>query len=222
MKLAYQDFDFLLSFSQGYANELVIENKDLFRRFVSDLATQSGGQPGIAVLSLKNTPVDFGKHVELCTHFAPFTLNRKTLLTKLLSAMEKQAVDAEHYVQTQSLLSMLESFADDLSQEYTLTLQYQKLSVGSILKSMGIEIEDPDQPTLETILDYMELVRDLDRDRLFIMINMRCYFSDDEMTQWVNSVCSHDFKLLLVESTAYRPLPDVKRYLIDGDLCEIY
>ena len=66
----------------------------------------------------------------------------------------------------------------------------------------------------------MELVRDLDRDSLFVMINMRSYFTNEEMERFVESVCLHDFKLLLIESTSRSILKNTKRYTVDEDLCE--
>lgn len=66
----------------------------------------------------------------------------------------------------------------------------------------------------------MELVRELDRDRLFIMINMRTYFSDEEMESFIQTVVLHDFKLLLLESTSRPILKNVKRFTVDEDLCE--
>lgn len=222
MKLAYKELECLLPFPEGTANELVVENKPLFLRMVSDLAAQAEGQPGSAILSIDNTPVEISKFMELCSCFAPFSLNRKSLLSKLQSAMERQALDSEHYLRTNELLSAIEAFADDLSLEYSVELRYNKLSVSSLLRSMGIEIEEPTHSPLETILDYMELVRELDRDKLFVMVNMRCFFSDSDMVQWIRSACSHDFKVLLLESTAFSPLSDTKRYIVDEDLCEIY
>ena len=66
----------------------------------------------------------------------------------------------------------------------------------------------------------MELVRELDRDRLFIMTNMRTYFSDEEMETFVESVCLHDFRVLLLESTSSVRLKSTKRFTVDDDLCE--
>lgn len=66
----------------------------------------------------------------------------------------------------------------------------------------------------------MELVREFDRDRLFIMINMRSYFSNEEMERFIESACLHDFKLLLIESASRNILKNTKRYTADEDLCE--
>ena len=66
----------------------------------------------------------------------------------------------------------------------------------------------------------MELVRELDHDRLFIMVNMRSYFTDEDMQTFVESASLHGFRVLLLESSARRKLKHTQRYTIDEDLCE--
>ena len=66
----------------------------------------------------------------------------------------------------------------------------------------------------------MELVRELDRDRLFVMVNMRTYFSDEEMNFFTESVALHGFRVLLLENTTRCKLKHTKRYTVDEDLCE--
>lgn len=70
------------------------------------------------------------------------------------------------------------------------------------------------------ILDYMELVREFDRDKLFITVNMRAYFDDVLIEQFMKTAISHEFRILMLESNAYRALPYEKRTTIDADLCE--
>ena len=73
---------------------------------------------------------------------------------------------------------------------------------------------------IEKIFSYMELVRELDRDKLFIMVNMRSYFTDKDMEIFTQSVCLHDFKVLLLEAFEFPKLKNTKRFVIDSDLCE--
>ena len=127
MKLAYQEIELLLPFSKGSANELVIENKPLFFRLVSDLTAQGEGQSGVAVLSVNNEPVEFHKYADITTSFTPFPLNRKSLITKLLGTMEKRAFHEDHLLETNKLLSNLEAYADRLADDLPLTLHYNKL-----------------------------------------------------------------------------------------------
>ena len=58
----------------------------------------------IAVLLIEN-PVELGKYADLTVQFAPFELNRKSLLTKLYSSLEHKALLAENYMQTGNLLA---------------------------------------------------------------------------------------------------------------------
>ena len=220
MKFVYKDMEHILSFDEGCVNELVVENKKLFFKIVSSIAEQVDGGHGDCVLSIKDRPVELGKYADLTVQFAPFELNRKSLLTKLYSALEHKALLAENYTQTSNLLVEIERYILYLSDELPFEINCQKLSIGSIIKSVSPEIGDSGQSAIERIFTYMELVRELDRDRLFIMVNMRSYFNDSEMEDFTESASLHGFRVLLLESTSQSKLKNTQRYTVDEDLCE--
>lgn len=220
MKFTYREMGFILQFDSGYVNELIIENKKMFFSLVNDLFAQSDGESGGCVLSISERPVDISKYADITVQFAPFQINRKSLLTKLYSALEKRAVQAENYIKSEEMLSEIEKYILYLGEELPFEINCQKLSITSIIKAVAPEIDEADKSPLERIFSYMELVRELDRDRLFIMINMRSYFSDEDMEIFIESVCLHDFKVLLIESISSPLLKNVKRYTVDEDLCE--
>ena len=85
MKLAYKNMEHILKFHEGYVNELVIENKKMFFEMVNSITMQSEGCHGDCVLSIKDRPVEFSKYADITVLFAPFQVNRKSLLTKLYS-----------------------------------------------------------------------------------------------------------------------------------------
>ena len=107
-----------------------------------------------------------------------------------------------------------------LAEDLPFEVDCQRLAIGSIIKAASPEIDEADKTPLEKIFAYMELVRELDRDRLFIMINMRTYFSDSEMESFAESACLHGFKVLLVENSSQSKLKNTKRCTVDQDLCE--
>lgn len=220
MKLVYGDMEQMICFDGGTVRELVVENKKLFFEMVNSAVTQADGLRGKFVLSVENKPVEFSRYADVTLQFAPFSVNRKHLLTKLYAALEQQALAAEHYLQTVELLGKLEAYLFRLAEELPPPIRCQKLAVGPLIRALAPEVEDTDEEPLEKIFSYMELVRELDRDRLFVMINMRTYFSDEEMERFAESVCLHDFHVLLLESTSYGRLPHTKRYTVDEDLCE--
>ncbi len=220
MKLIYNDMGHILRFGNGYVNELVVENRKLFFDMVSNITLQADGAHGNFVLSISDKPVEFSRYADVTIQFAPFQINRKSLLTKLCVALEQKALHAENYVKTGELIGEIERYILYLSDEFPFQIDCQKLAIGPVIKAIAPEIEESEKSAIEKIFEYMELVRELDRDRLFIMINMRTYFSDDEMDRFVESACLHDFKLLLLESSSLSILKNTKRYTIDDDLCE--
>lgn len=220
MKLVYKDMGHILRFDGGYVNELIIENKNMFFDVVNSMTMQAEGLRGGCVLSIGDRPVDFGKYADLTLQFAPFQVNRKSLLTKLYAALENKALTSENYMKTVELLGELESYVLRLSEELPFEIHCQKLSIGPVIRSISPEIEDSDKSALEKIFAYMELVRELDRDKLFIMINMRSYFPDEKMEMFTESASLHDFNVLLLENVSSKKLNYTKRFVIDDDLCE--
>lgn len=220
MKFVYRDIEHIITFSPITISELVIENKKLFSELVCNVISQASGASGKCVLSVSDSPVELSRYADVTLQFTPFEVNRKTLLTKLCSALEQSALSPENYSDTCRLLGELEKFIQQLADVLTLDIDCKKIAIGNILRAVNPEITDTGMSSLEKIFSYMELVRQLDRDRLFIMINMRTYFSDADMELFTESACLHDFKVLLLESTAYPALKSVKRYTVDEDLCE--
>ena len=210
----------VLCFNGGYVNELLIENRKLFFDMVNNLLLQADGTHGDWILSIAEKPVEFSRYADVTMQFAPFQMNRKSLLTKLCSALEQKALLAENYQRTGELLGDIECYLLDLAEDLPLEIDCPRLAIGSLIKAASPEIDERDKDPLERIFAYMELVRELDRDRLFVMIHMRAYFSDEEMERFVESACLHDFKVLLLESSAFPLLKNTKRHTVDADLCE--
>jgi CRISPR-associated protein Csn2 len=220
MKFVYGDMGHIILFDNGYVNELVVENKKMFFDIVNSIAEQADGEHGDCILSIKDKPVEFSRHVDVIVQFAPFQINRKSLLTKLYSSLEQKALLAENYATTVELLGELERYVLRLSDDLPFEVDCQKLCIGPVIKAISPEIDESGKTPLEKIFAYMELVRELDRDRLFIMVNMRTYFSDEEMESFVESVCLHGFNVFLIENAAQIKLKNTKRYTVDTDLCE--
>ena len=220
MKLVYREMGHIISFDNGYVNELVIENKKMFLGAVNSAIVQADGGRGNFLLSISDKPVEFSRYTDVTVQFAPFQINKKSLLNKLYAELEQKALLSENYKSTGELLNELERYLLHLSEDLPFEVDCQKISIGPIIKAMSPEIEEADKTPLEKVFTYMEIVRELERDRLFIMINMRSYFSDDEMETFIGSVCLHGFRVLLIESSAQSRLKNTKRYIVDEDLCE--
>jgi CRISPR type II-A-associated protein Csn2 len=148
-------------------------------------------------------------------------LNKKILINKVINRMQKLAMDEEHYYQTSELITLLESYLLDLSVELTGNIELSKITWENTIKAVGVEFADNYDSLAEKILDYMELVREYDSERIFITLNLWSYISDNEMNKFVNDVVVRGYKLLMLENTEYPIIEHEKRYIIDADKCII-
>ena len=221
MKLAHPMLDRVFNFDETGACTLIAESPEFFNAFLSDICNQLDGRKGEAVISRGDKILDMSGNLEMITDFLTFDINQKGLLTKILSSLEKTALDGSHYLQTNELLQKLEAYASELFFTSPCRLAYSKLSVPNLLKSMGIAILDDFDSVPEKIVDYMSLVYEFDKPKLFVTVNMRSYFGDTVMSNFVKSVTDHGIRLLMVENREYTRLENEKRIIIDRDMCEI-
>lgn len=73
----------------------------------------------------------------------------------------------------------------------------------------------------EKIIDLMELITEFDREKFYVIINLRSYLSDEETERFMDTVIRHRFSVLMIESNEHLLLPQESRFLVDKDLCEI-
>lgn len=200
-------------------NTIVIENQKLFSSMISDINGAINGWKGKTVLSANELILDMSKSAELVSTFIPFDMNRKPLLTKILTAVEKKSADAEHYMQTMKLMGDMEHYLDDLVAGFDCNLSFSKITPSSLIRAAGLEIVDDYESLAEKLIDYMELVREFDRDKLFVTVNMRSYIDDEETDLFMQTVIGHEYHVIMIENHEYRRLPYEKRRIVDQDLC---
>ena len=200
---------------------LVIENKQFFRNLLSDICRQVDGFEGETVLSNNEKQIDFAKNAEIIDSYLTFTINRKNLLTKIVSSLEKEAVSESMYIKSAEIINNIEQYMISLCESFACDLEYSKISIPNLLKMAGITIRDEYNSMLERIIDYMELVREFDRDKLFLFVNLKTYFSDEEILPFYETVIGHGFNVFLIESTMSDLIEYERRTIIDKDLCEI-
>ena len=221
MKLVYPDIETHLVFEDGSFPALIIENQNLFFNFIDDISRQINNESGNAVLSSDNTPIPISGNIDLLTDFFSFGINRKNLLTKIISDLEKQAVDEDFFETSQQLLGKVEKWVIDLAFCADIDVDLPKLSISSLLKSTGLCIKDDFVSLPEKLLTYIDLATRYKLCQIFIFVNLRSFLDYDTISQFTESCCLHGHKILLLDNCAYPRIYREQRTIIDTDLCEI-
>lgn len=67
----------------------------------------------------------------------------------------------------------------------------------------------------------MSLILDFEPKKLFVFVNLRSYFLDEEIELFVKTVKLRQMQVLLLESSSRQRIDGIKQLTIDCDLCEI-
>lgn len=211
----------VIDFSKQNVPTLVIENPSFLRSVLQDLYNQADGTDGTLVLSENNKILDMEKWVEIIDNCLHFDLNRKPLLNKIISSIEKNAMSESNLLKTNEMLQVLLSYLNELTFDLNCDIVYNNCTVGGILKGIGVSIRDEYNNPLEKLIDYMELVREFERDKVFVFVNLRSFFSDSEVECFLKTTIDHAFHVLLIDAISAKKFPMEARITIDKDLCEL-
>lgn len=221
MKYTHPEIGKVLNTECAFVNSLVVENQELLCRLICDLKNQVEGMDGVGTISEHDMPVSSAKSVEVLDMFVPFQINRKPLLTKLTAALERRAADADLWERTGKMILEVSEYLEELAFDFPCDIAFPKVSVSGLVKGAAPEFRDTYGKLAEKVIDYMELVRTFDKDKLFFTVNMRSFVSDDEMERFLRTVLAHEYHVILLEGNARERLPSEQRWIIDEDLCEI-
>lgn len=221
MKIVLNGIEGVFDCGQDKVWTIAIENQDAFYAVISDIGRQIEGSEGESVLSEDNKVIRMDKYAEMITQFVPFDMNKKVLLNKITSELQKLAMDDEHYMQANELLMEWERFCLGLEFEMPINIEFTKISIESLVKAAGIMIVDDYENLAEKIIDYMQLVELFEGKKLFIFVNLRSFIGDPDLQLFIDAVIKRKYQILMLENKEYRILQNEKRYLIDEDMCEI-
>lgn len=220
MILCHPHIETAIDFTIHKVNTLVIENPKFFRSIILGLHDQLSGLSGDFVLSENGKELNLGALTEIIDNCIFLSVNSKALLGKIASAMEQLAYSEDFYLETSNMLHHVEQYINDLSFRLDCDVQCSHQAIAGLLKASGLIIREEYESHLEKIVDYMELAREFNGRNLFIFINMRTFFSNNEIGEFFATILSHNYNVLLVDGVSTNILKDEKRITIDADLCE--
>lgn len=221
MKIVTDLFDGTIVVDEDMVTSFVIENQRMFRAFLTELHAELNGDDTGFVLSDDDRIIKVSAKAEIISTFVPFFINEKRLLNKICSMVEKEALSEEYFGDTMKLLAELERYMGRLTDALPCSVSFDTITVSSLVKMCGISIDDDSESEIERVFNHLMLVRELLGDKLFVLVNMRTYFDDDDMQRFINTVVVHKLYVLLIDGYAYDKLDNMRQVVLDRDLCLI-
>lgn len=220
MKIVHPKINSRIEISDQRINVLVIEAPNFLYELLTDIKRQMDNLDGDTVLSIHDEPVSFHKYVELVTDPLVVEMNNRTIIKKVLTAMEKCGQDDIYYERTQKLMAEIEEYIDDLSLNFDTDIECHDISLQQVLKAAELTVADEYDRLVDRIYAYMELVREFEGDKLFIFVNLSSYIGREQLQEFADTVTGHSFQVLLIDSHDFEGLENESRLIVDRDLCE--
>lgn len=209
-----------MDFSGTKVQTLVIEAPGFLRAFLQDLYDQIDGMEGELLLSEQDKQLSIGNWVEVIDNFLNLDMNKKHLLNRIIGEMERLSGTDTFFLKTSEILQRLEVYISELAFSFDCDIICGHCTVGGLLKGMGVTVRDEYEDPLERLIDYMELVREFERDKLFVYINLRSFFSDAQIERFLYTALDHGYRILLIDAQSHEKLQLENRITVDNDLCE--
>lgn len=222
MKLMYPELLGAIELENKAVTCIVIENQTFMSDIVKDLYAQCSGFKGKSVLSVNEKPIEIGKNLEIIDNFFNFDINKKPIVTKIIKRINEIALSDENYADTMEFVGKIEHKLYQWVYEIPGDITFSNITPDVILKFAGIKINDDyveNYELAEKFIDYMEIVKEYDREKVFVYLNMRSYFSDEIMDNFIKTAISHNFKIILLDNKDNKILKYEKRITIDKELC---
>lgn len=222
MKFIYPKINNIFNLSrEDKINVLQIENQDLFLEFLKDINNQLIGNEGLAVLSLDNQPISIKSNLEMLTDFISFSLNSNSLSTALHNHLSEISLNEHHYLESKKIEMKLMNFILNLNSNIDFELKFEnQLDFKKMLKLLNVQFEEDTNTLSEKLIEYMKIVREYDKDKCFVLINLRNYVNNKEIEELYKLILYNKFKVLIVCGGDHGITIYEEKFVVDCDFCQ--
>ena len=219
MNLTNEQFGINLELAENRVNVLTIENPQVFSEILTDFWRQSNSEPGATILSDKDNVLNFAKDAELIINPFSVNCNDKKVITELYKELEKnirESMFADYQMIQNTLLKMIDEAIQ--KEPYAISYDYE-LDIPGLLKLAGVKIDCNQGSILEQLIDYLRIISQIKRKKVFILVNIKHYLAAEELLQLYQMAFYEKIQIIIVEGQQGIRLENEYHQILDTDLC---
>lgn len=222
MILNNSNYENNINFEKNNIHLWVIENKVAFFNFVKVLNSQINGEIGEFILSKNLNEMPISKNICMLLDFFNIDFNNKNILNGIIKKLEIELQENDYIIKLNELNAQILNFLYSIGLSINLDISYNdELEFVKLLKTYDIKITNQSSSLIETIINYIEVLIELNICKILVFVNLKQYLSYEEIIELYKYVNYKNFKIFLIENTNSKKIEDEKKIIIDNDLCEI-
>lgn len=217
---AYNDlFDDALKMSENQILNIVIENRESYRKLIEDLLHKKAGEDRGVFISENLEEISF-KNIDIISDLFSISLNGKNLLNALLNKIDKLVFDEAFSIDAMKISSQLENLFINISDNLDYEIEFSNvISFKDLAKVSDVRFEEKSLSFLETIMKYVQASSDLLNTKLFIFLNLKAYFSKEEIDFLYEFFIYNKIPVIIIQSEIYFKNDNENLIIVDNDLC---
>lgn len=221
MKLVEREYGIEVDIKENIVSIIVLEDVKLRLPLINELFSQTSGKEGNWLLFENDKSFDLGKKVELILEPLTLTLNNKKVKTKLYQDIKTIAQD---YCFSQGLEvhSQICNYLENMLDKLPYPVKYDEdWDVSEILKAYNVELVEEYDNIFEKLYNYIKLVNAVCGTDIFIMVNIKQYLTDEQITELYKMAAYGKIQLVLIEFSTNNKRDCEELYILDNDDCVI-
>ena len=221
MRLVNYDYNIDIPFADKNIVVLVIERPDIYLDFLTRLSRQAEGSDDFCILSENDKELELNKVLYIMSDFMHISINDRKILGRLYQDIEDEMLsnDVEKIkVATTEIERMVLSICEN--SEYALTYT-PDIALTGLLKLFDLRFEIDDDSFCSKIVDAVKIYHRILGIKLFVMVNLRMYLSDEVADELLKTLLYENVNILCIERFEPYKLDIEKHFILDKDLCMI-
>lgn len=221
MRLIYAKYEIEIQLRENEVYTLVLEQPVVFTDFLRNLMAQINGMEGELILSEGDQQLSVAKNVVLISNPLMVDSNEKRVLTRLYKELDQNVKNLMY-----EKYSMISAELLQFMEAMTATVPYQlstetDLDIMALLKAYDVKIAVDGENPLERLIDYFRALSSICGIRVFVMLNLKHFFTEDQVAQLYESCFYSKIFLINLEGQENYILPEERCVIIDRDFCFI-
>ena len=180
MKLFYKDSTIEVDLNVQKINYLCIEKHSLFRHMLLQLYNQCNGGEGPWIYNVNAKGESIDKEFHMIMNPIQVDVNSKSILTKLNANLVKDSnlmVEELH-----DIVTKLHQFFYTLELSSLIDIEHkEEIVAADIIKLGAFKVHETDKDAVERLLDYIDIVNELLKPDLFVIVNIEMYLDLEEL-----------------------------------------
>ena len=220
-KLIINNCNIIEDFNNNKNIILVIKNKKYIYLLVNSLLNEDIDNKYLLIIDDNNKQQNNDDFIEFIPSIFLLNFNSK----KNLTIINKQ-IKNQYKTRIKETIEIIYTYLLDLQKNICIDFDIELISnidliEDDILKLINFEIKDKYDSILDKIINYMKIINQLRKIKIFIFLNLSIYLNKEEIKLLLKESKYYDFKIILIENNEeIIDLFDTKR-ILDEDLCLI-